>query len=105
VASTIDASDQWTQAAITYGNRARAANTSPGLALRYTASLSALGLQQEVVSGKHEAELLSAAQEDLDAEMRKDWLDQNYAMNVTEWTGAAVDQLHKEGGLGAALVK
>jgi hypothetical protein len=105
IASTIDASDQWSQAAAEYGSRARAANTSPGRALRYMAGLSALGLQQEVVAGKHEAELLSAAQEDLDAEMRKDWLDQNYAMNVAEWTGAAIDQLHKEGGLGAALVR
>ena len=93
VASTIEASRAWTTAANSYGGLTRAGGTSPGRALRYTAALSALNLMQEVRGNTHEAELLSAAQEELDMEMREDFRRQNYADELTRWTIASKDVL------------
>lgn len=93
VASTFEASRDWTAAANGFGNLTRAGSTSPGRALRYLAALAALGLMQEVRANTHEAELLSAAQEELDMEMREDLRRQIYADQLTRWVIASEDVL------------
>ena len=85
VASTIEASKNWAAAANRYGSLTRTGGTSPGRALRYLGALEALNLMQEVRANTHEAELLSAAQEELDAQMREDWRRQNYAHQLTRF--------------------
>lgn len=96
VASTFEASRDWTAAANRYGAITRAGGTSPGRAIRYLGALAALELQQEVRANTQEAELLSAAQEELDAEMREDLRRQNHADQLTRWVIASEDVLRRQ---------
>jgi hypothetical protein len=104
VATTVGASKQWTDAADSYAGRTRAANVSAGRAIRYIGALSALELQQAVRQNVHEAELLSAAQEDLDATMRKDWRSQNYAEQSTRWAISAFELLGRQRPAGSEVL-
>ncbi len=96
VATTFSASRAWNQAAGRYGAMTRAAGTSPGRAMRYLGALEALQLQQAVWENTQEAELLSAAQDELDYVLREDWRRRNYAAQLNEWVIASKDILARQ---------
>ena len=90
VASTIEASEQWTTTAERLGAETRQGGGPGGPAsylrsVRQLAAITALGLQQAVRQNTHEAELLSAAQEELDAERRELWHERNGAWHALQW--------------------
>lgn len=94
IASTVEASKQWTAAADSYSGAAKAPNVSAGRAMRLAAGLSALGLQQDIRSNVHQAETLSAAQEELDMAMRKDWIEQTTSFELAKWSLDAAHQMN-----------